>query len=314
VGGSFSSSVVDLRREEVERAIKIKTFLTGGNGVNGLNIKLRSKGKLHNGDLSHTRPHPVFPVPSWSMMANSRDTDNSICDVNTNLWECLGSDRDWGLVSMLDQEGERRMESIPRLLNRTHLLVVSTMRKSNLPTDFKLLNTYWNGRRCFSQTTNVNKNAPEKLSVIIQGDLDTAGETFNAVVSRLKEEGAKQFMTKYKQKKNLLMISSLLTSGDILELGTDKDTTELLHTVVQADNENEMKAAAMRMLVTTDSSSAWLNNHSALLCSFHQFVFVPLYNNGAGCRQQRQSGLARELHDKLRRETAREITCTHMQG
>jgi hypothetical protein len=28
----------------------------------------------------------VFPVPSWSVMASKEDAENSICDVNTNLW------------------------------------------------------------------------------------------------------------------------------------------------------------------------------------------------------------------------------------
>ena len=28
--------------------------------------------------------------------------------------ECLGSDRDWGLVSLMDKEGEKRMDSIAR--------------------------------------------------------------------------------------------------------------------------------------------------------------------------------------------------------
>ena len=73
----------------------------------------------------------------------------------------------------------------------------------------------------------------------------------------------------------------------ILELGTDNDTTELLHTVVQADNEIEKNVAFKRILVTTDSSSFQLNEHSTLLCSFHQFLFVPLYDNYAGCQQHR---------------------------
>jgi len=319
VGANVLGSDIDMRRGKVERAIKSKNFLKNGEGVNGLKTKMRSKkGQLQNDELSHARPHPVFPVPSWSMMASRRDTDNSICDVNTNLWECLGSDRDWSLVSLMDKDGERRMESIPRLLSRTQLLVVSTRRASNLPTDFRLLNTFWNGRRCFTQAI-PEMNDEDEISVLIQGDLDATGELFDAVVAKIKSVNAKEIKRENKPKKNyfkseLLLMSGLFTTGDILELGTDQDTTELLHTVVQTDNAQEKESSLMRMLVTADSSSSWLSDHSVLLCSFHQFVFVPLYNNGVGCRQHQQSGMARELHGKLRGQTARKITCTHLQG
>lgn len=311
----ISSSDVDIRRGKVERAIKSKAFFNNREEANGLGTKLRSKkGKLQR-ELNHTRPHPVFPVPSWSVMASKEDAENSICDVNTNLWECLGSDRDWSLVSLLDKEGERRMDSIPRLLTRTQLLVVSTLRAKNLPVDFKLSNTFWHGRRCFTQ--NSDRNIEDELVVLIQGDLDTTGDIFDAVIAKISKDSQIEKWGKsepHQYKFDLLLISSLSTTGDILELGTDKDTTELLHTVVQSDNAIQEDATLMRMLVTSDSSSSWLSEHSALLCSFHQFVFVPLYNNGAGCGQHHHSGLGREHHGKIKAEAARKITCTHLQG
>jgi len=253
----------------------------------------------------------VFPVPSWSVMASKEDAENSICDVNTNLWECLGSDRDWGLVSMMDKEEERRMDSIKRLLTRTQLLVVSAGRTKNLPADFKLSNTFWHGRRCFTQKSERN----EELVVLIQGDLDTTGNIFDAVIAKVSKDSQidRQGKSKPNQLKvDLLLVSSLATTGDILELGTDKDTTELLHTVVQSENAIQSKATLMRMLVTSDSSSSWLSEHSELLCSFHQFVFVPLYNKGVGCEHRQHSGLARHLQGMMEGEAAQEVTCTHL--
>ena len=175
-------------------------------------------------------------------------------------------------------------------------------------------NTFWHGRRCFTQKS--ERNIEDELVVLIQGDLDTTGDLFDAVIAKISKDS--QIETWGKSKPNqfkfdLLLISSLSTTGDILELGTDKDTTELLHTVVQSDNGIQRDAALMRMLVTSDSSSSWLSEHSALLCSFHQFVFVPLYNNGVGCEQHQHSGLARELHGKIKVEAAQKITCTHLQ-
>merc|ERR1711892_1659622 len=93
-------------------------------------------------------------------------------------------------------------------------------------------------------------------------------------------------------------------------LGTDQYITELLHTVVQSDNAKQEEDDLTRMLVTSDSTSSWLSEHSALLCSFHQFVVVPLYNNGAGCAHHHQP---RELYGK-RRQAAQKITCKHLEG
>merc|ERR1712013_972587 len=73
----------------------------------------------------------------------------------------------------------------------------------------------------------------------------------------------------------MLEIVSRMTSGDILELGTDEDTSELLHKVVEDENTKKI-----RMLVTADSDSSWLTTHSAMISTFHQFVFVPLHHRG----------------------------------
>jgi len=242
--------------------------------------------------ISHARPHPVFPVPAWAVLAGKEDTENTICDVNTKLWDCLGADRDWGLVSLIDKDGERRLESIPRLLTRAKLFYVSTEKSSSVPVDYRLSGVFWHGRRCFTHYHG------DLLHVLIQGDLDADGQTFNAAVAEIRKIGGK---LRYS---DIIEIASVLTDGDILEVGTDEDTTELLHKVV---GDNNARLDKTRMLVTADSASSWLNTHSHLLCSFHQFVFVPLYNKGIGCNYSNQA-----RGRMVTRSKAPQITCKHL--
>jgi hypothetical protein len=227
----------------------------------------------------------------------SKAGENTLCQGNTNLWECLGTDRDWGLVSVLHTPGERRLDSIPRLVARAELVLVNNYRAASIPTyhryapphSIPCLHAYCarlcqDRRRCYSH--------PHHHQLLLQGGLDTTGEIFARAVAAVEEDSAGG------SRLDLIRIASLLTTGDILELGTDQDTTELLHTAVQAENARKEEAELVRMLVTADSTSTWLSQHSGLLCSFHLFVFVPLYWVGVGCKTSHQP----------------QITCKHLQS
>jgi len=249
-----------------------------------------SSNTVHRG-INHARPHPVFPVPAWAVLAGKEDTENTICDVNTKLWDCLGSDRDWGLVSLIDKASERRLDSIPRLLPRTELVHVSTQKNNSIPPDYRLSGLFWYGRRCFTHS------GEDNLHVLIQGDLDTSGNIFDKAVAAFEKE------TKDKRgNSGMLEIVSRMTSGDILELGTDEDTSELLHKVVEDENTKKI-----RMLVTADSDSSWLTTHSAMISTFHQFVFVPLHHQVPGCQYEYQDRARKANDDNLPL-----ITCKHL--
>lgn len=231
------------------------------------------------------RPHPVFPVPAWSMEGGS-----NICNVNIKLWDCLGSDRDWGLVSLVDKEGEGRLNSVNRLLNSTKLLVVEATNRKSLPVDFLVTGTRWRGRKCIS-----SPGRGGRVRVLVRGDLDEEGKVFSKVVSDWGES---------KSSKKLLTLAAMYTSGDILEVGTEPENTALLHTVV--------KQGVGRMLVTADSNSVWLTKHSDLIRPFHQFVFVPLYNERHGCRQEEEG---RDAHSRaLGGHLGWNITCQVLAG
>jgi len=250
-----------------------------------------SKHTVYTG-ISHARPHPVFPVPAWAVLAGKEDTENTICDVNTKLWDCLGSDRDWGLVSLIDKGGERRLDSVPRLLTRTELVYVSTHKNNSIiPTDYRLSGVFWYGRRCYTHSQE------DQLHVLIQGDLDKTGDIFDEAIAAIEKGKGEERVYSV-----MLEIASRITSGDILELGTDEDTSELLHKVVENENTKKVDDDPIRMLVTADSDSSWLINHSVMISSFHQFVFVPLHHQVAGCHYKYQA----------RDNNLPQITCKHL--
>jgi len=255
-----------------------------------------------NKGIDHHRPHPVFPVPSWSVGAGDDDATQSVCDVNTNLWECLGSDRDWGLVTVQDKTGEERLQSVPRLLARTALLVISAQKTAE--SLHKILENH-HQRRILAE------NNDGGVSVLIQGELDSSNKIFEAVTTEFVAENMMSNRFNSSSREALLKAASTIVNGDILELGTTEAATKLLHQVVLKANENEKDDKKKRMLVTSDSSSDWLQNHSDLLCSFHQFVFVPLYNNGAGCQSPNQAAAAKKGRSANRKKR---ITCMHLQA
>jgi len=252
--------------------VKIFVMIVSCDMMMGAVMDMRMKRKEVKSRKRFSRLHPVFPVPTWNVDMN--DMDNTICDVNTKLWDCLGSDRDWGLVSLVDKKGEGRIDSVDRLINRTKLMVVRISSNTEfLPSDFVSTRTTWNSRNCF------NVDMEDEMVVLIQGDLDS---------SRVFDKVVKTFTKKKTADTNhlLLSLAAKYSDGDVLELGTDGETTKLLHKVVEqvARNKEDVEDHHVaRMLVTADSSSSWLADYSNLICSFHQFVFVPLYNNGRGC-------------------------------
>jgi len=199
-------------------------------------------------------------------------------------------------VSLIDKVGEDRLESIPRLLTRAKLMLVTLSKDSDLPMDFRLSGTIWEGRRSTQLSS----------FVLISGDLDDSEKLFNVVLSSLQKKSRR--IDAY----DLLPVATSIASGDILELGTDEVNTNLLHNLVKEENASNDGKGLRRMLVTADSSSAWLGVHSTLLCNYHQFVFVPLYNSGAGCKHIHQSGLDRRHRQKMKNDKISKITCMHL--
>ena len=155
----------------------------------------------------------------------------------------------------------------------------------------RLSGLFWYGRRCFTHS------GEDNLHVLIQGDLDTSGDIFDKAVAAFEKETKDM-----RGNSGMLEIVSRMTSGDILELGTDEDTSELLHKVVEDENTKKI-----RMLVTADSDSSWLTTHSAMISTFHQFVFVPLHHQVPGCQYEYQDRARKANDDNLPL-----ITCKHL--
>jgi len=258
----------------------------------GAVVNMKKKGVVKS-RKGFSRLHPVFPVPTWNV--DMDHMDDTICDVNTKLWDCLGSDRDWGLVSVVDKKGEGMMDSVDRLLNRTKIMLVKVSSASDeLPLDFVTTRSSWKGRPCFSVP-----GEGGELVVLIKGDLES--HVFRKVVKKF----TKRKMTE--DTNNLLLsLAAKYSDGDVLELGTEEQTTKLLHKVVeQVVRGKEGHQDVVRMLVTADSNSSWLSDHSNLICSFHQFVFVPLYNNGRGCASRAAT---------VRNNSQSNVTCSTLEG
>merc|ERR1712083_140249 len=137
-------------------------------------------------------------------------------------------------------------------------------------------------------------------------EISTIHKSFNFVLSSLQKKSRRIDAS------DLLPITTNIASGDILELGTNEVNTNLLHNLVKEENTMNDGKALRKMLVTADSSSAWLSDHSTLLCNYHQFVFVPLYNSGAGCKHIHKSGLDRRHRQKMRNDKISKITCMHL--
>lgn len=196
--------------------------------------------------------HPVFPQDDIK--------DGKSCHTNADIWGCIGDSHAWDLVFIDHSPMERRTVDTARLLRTSRLVVIHDTENyqiknhMNLPQDFiDTLGKRWNGRNCFTDisdltTVIVNSFLVEKQiwTTVIQGDLDTDGETFNSVVTAFRTmfkdvNGAYRHYNKenkdYGTHLRLTLTAALLTQGDILELGTGQFSTEILHRVLEEERE-----------------------------------------------------------------------------
>jgi len=146
----------------------------------------------------------------------------------------------------------------------------------------------WDGVPCLtdvSDSTMVTTGAMsissmemEVWTTLIRGDMDKEGEVFNSVAEAFKDNFADlNAAYRHYNKKNLvygthvrlLLLATIMTHGDILELGTGDYSTELLHDIIEEDNKKEK-----RLLVSADSDPAWLNRFTHLSSPFHQLLLV----------------------------------------
>ena len=147
----------------------------------------------------------------------------------------------------------------------------------------------WDGVPCLtdvSDSTMVTTGAMsissmemEVWTTLIRGDMDKEGEVFNSVAEAFKDNfDDLNAAYRHYNKKNLvygthvrlLLLATMMTRGDILELGTGDQSTELLHDIVEDDN----KRGDARLLVSAESDSHWLDTFTHLSSSFHQLLLV----------------------------------------
>ena len=115
----------------------------------------------------------------------------------------------------------------------------------------------------------------EIWTTIIQGDLDEEGKVYQAIVNKFKKEFDEvNAVYRHYNRKNidygtharLLIVAAMMTSGDILELGTGYHSTELLHEILEEDNKKNNK----RSLISADSDPKWIVRYKDLSSYFHQ--------------------------------------------
>lgn len=269
-------------------------------------------------DTSESRwRHLVFP--------KEKITNGASCHTNADIWGCIGESHPWDLVFIDHSPMERRTADTARLLRTSRLVVIHDTENyqiknhMNLPQDFiDTMGRSWNGRNCFTDisdltTVIVNSFLVEKQiwTSVIQGDLDTDGETFNSVVTAFQTifkdvNGAYRHYNKenkdYGTHLRLTLTAALLTQGDILELGTGHFSTQILHTVLEhQETETENSTANKshghrRKIVSVESDPKWFAKYAHLANSFHQLVFLPLWS----CRERRLTcqDMIQELGDQ----------------
>ena len=114
---------------------------------------------------------------------------------------------------------------------------------------------------------------------IIKGDLDEEEKVFESIVEAFKnnpedaDAGYRYHNSDnaaYGTHARLLLVSVMMTHGDILELGMGKHSTKLIHDILEEDNKAEK-----RMIVSAESDSTWLETFQDLSSPFHQIPYVP---------------------------------------
>ena len=114
---------------------------------------------------------------------------------------------------------------------------------------------------------------------ILKGDLDKEEKVFESIVEAFKNN-SEDADAGYRYHNNddaaygtharLLLVSVMMTHGDILELGMGKHSTKLIHDILEEDNKAEK-----RMIVSAESDSTWLEAFQDLSSPFHQILYVP---------------------------------------
>lgn len=67
-----------------------------------------------------------------------------------------------------------------------------------------------------------------------------------------------------------LMTAVVHTQGPILEMGSGDFSTPLLHAICSVNK---------RFILTTDTDKNWLSLFNDLACSWHNFIYVPVYED-----------------------------------
>lgn len=67
-----------------------------------------------------------------------------------------------------------------------------------------------------------------------------------------------------------LITAALYTQGPVLEMGSGDYSTPLLHAICSVDK---------RLLISADTDKKWLSFFTDLETSWHQFVYVPVYED-----------------------------------
>ena len=228
-------------------------------------------------------------------------TELSVTGDLLNLWlqDCVGAGRDWAMVFVDHMPMTRRGLDIMRLLPRSQLVVVHDTQdlSANFPSDFLTSLNMWAGRPCMTQIQMPSSGPVLVYTILIQGDLDTEGKVFSRAkqivegVGREIEliyESVNPDNESYGTHVKLLVAALLATTGDIIELGTGVYSTDLIHQIVEQQNNlashNECtKPTPSRYIVSADASASWLTRSRHLSNNFHQLLLVPAYSNGMGC-------------------------------
>lgn len=214
--------------------------------------------------------HPVLPLPK--LVPSSR------CEKNGLAWDCVGGDRDWGVVFVDHRPGERRSPDVVRMLARSLIVVVHDTEQPTYDWPHN-----WAGRRSYTEMTR------DVGTTIIQGDLDKDGKIFDQIVDSIKKKSELSVekekisnemnpeKSEYGTHIKLLAVAATLSGGDMLEMGTGLFSTPELHRIAKEDKGG-------RMVVSADTDILWLKKFMGDFSDdYHQFLLVPAYSDLVGC-------------------------------
>ena len=129
------------------------------------------------------------------------------------------------------------------------------------------------------QPLSVTGSKHEIWTTIIKGDLDSKQNgVFESIVKKFEihmddiNAGYRHYNRNnaaYGTHARLLLVATLMTRGNILELGAGDHSTKLFHEILEDDN-----LSGERLLVSAESDAAWLERFRNLSTSFHQLLWV----------------------------------------